>query len=294
MSAHRAGVVALLGLPNAGKSTLLNRILGEKIAAVTRKAQTTRSRILGITTREDLQILWTDTPGIHRGGKPLDLLMRGAAEEVADDCDVALLLVDLTKGVPETSPEWLDEWLARLSGKPVFLVGTKNDQARAAKVQWPPAYAAELAGAPRISAKTGEGVDALVEGVGALLPEAPPYFPDGELTDRSMRFIAAELVREAAFEHLQQELPYAVAVSIQEFDESDPDLVRIRANLLVERDSQKRIAVGRDGSVVKAIGSQARRGIEALTGTQVHLALRIKVDPAWSKGAKRLKALGYH
>lgn len=290
MSVHRAGVVALLGLPNAGKSTLLNRILGEKIAAVTRKAQTTRSRILGITTRDDLQILWTDTPGIHRGGRPLDVLMREAAEDAADDCDVALLLVDLAKGVSDVHPEWL----ARLKGKPVFLVGTKNDHPRAAKTEWPPAYAEELAGAPRISAKSGEGVDALVKAVGALLPEAPRYFPEGELTDRPMRFLAAELVREAAFEHLEQELPYAVAVSIQDYDEGDPELVRIRANLLVERESQKRIAVGKGGSVIKAIGIQARRGIEALTGTQVHLALRVKVDPAWSKGAKRLKALGYH
>jgi GTP-binding protein Era len=290
MSAHRAGVVALLGLPNAGKSTLLNRILGEKIAIVTRKAQTTRSRILGITTREDTQILWTDTPGIHRGGKPLDLLMREAAEEVAGDCDVALLLVDLTKGPSEVHPEWL----ARLQGKPVFLVGTKDDHPKAAECTWPPRYAEALAGAPRISAKNGTGVTALVEAVAALLPEAPPYYNDGELTDRPMRFLAAELVREAAFEHLQQELPYAVAVAIQDYDESDRSLIRIRANLLVERDSQKRIAVGRGGEVIKAIGVQARRGIEALTGIQVHLALRVKVDPAWSKGAKRLKSLGYH
>ncbi len=290
MSAHRAGVVALLGLPNAGKSTLLNRILGEKVAIVTRKAQTTRSRILGITTREDAQILWMDTPGIHRGGKPLDRLMREAAEEVADDCDVALLLVDLTKG---PSPAHA-EWLARLKGKPVFLVGTKRDHPKAMLDGWPPDDATELAGAPCISAQTGEGVSALVDAVAALLPEAPPYYPDGELTDRPMRFLVAELVREAAVEHLQQELPYAVAVAIETYDESDPDLVRIHASLLVERESQKRIVVGRGGAVVKAIGTQARRGIEALIGTQVHLALRVKVDPAWSKGAKRLKALGYH
>ncbi len=290
MSAHRAGVVALLGLPNAGKSTLLNRILGEKIAAVTRKAQTTRSRILGITTREDVQILWTDTPGIHRGSRPLDLLMREAAEEAAADCDVALLLVDLTKGPAEVHGEWIE----RLAGKPVFLVGTKSDHPRAADTPWPPAFAAALAGAPRVSARSGEGVDALVGAVAALLPEGPAYFSEGELTDRPMRFLAAELVREAAFEHLDQELPYAVAVSIQDYDERDPALVRIRANLLVERESQKRIAVGAGGAVIKAIGVQARRGIEALTGTQVHLALRVKVDPAWAKGAKRLKALGYH
>ncbi len=290
MSGHRAGVAALLGLPNAGKSTLLNRILGEKIAAVTRKAQTTRSRILGITTRPEFQILWTDTPGIHRGNRPLDLLMREAAEEAAADCDVALLLVDLTRGPAEVHREWLE----RLAGKPVFLVGTKDDHPRAAASDWPPDFGVGLAGTPRLSARTGAGVDDLVEAVAKHLPEGPAYFSEGELTDRPMRFLAAELVREAAFEHLDQELPYAVAVSIQDYDERDPALVRIRANLLVERESQKRIAVGRGGSVIKAIGVQARRGIEALTGTQVHLALRVKVDPAWSKGAKRLKALGYH
>lgn len=290
MSGHRAGVVALLGLPNAGKSTLLNAILGEKIAIVTRKAQTTRSRILGITTRPEAQILWTDTPGIHRGGRPLDTAMREAAVEVADDCDVALLLVDLAKGVSAVH----EEWLARLEGKPAFLVGTKNDRRRGAEAEWPPEIAAGLAGAPRISARSGEGVEALVGAVIDRLPEAPPYYADGELTDRPMRFLAAELVREAAFELLEQELPYAVAVSIQDYDEKDPALVRIRANLLVERESQKRIAVGRGGAVIKAIGVQARQGIEALVGTQVHLALRVKVDPNWAKGSKRLKALGYH
>lgn len=287
---HRSGVVALLGRPNAGKSTLLNRLLGEKIAAVTHKPQTTRARMLGILTRPAAQILLLDTPGLHEGSRPLDRAMQEAVERATTDCDVAVLLVDPVKGWEPAH----DAWLARLAPRvPVLVVATQVDRPEAAAAPWPPPQAAPAAAALRVSARTGEGLDALVETIVAHLPEGPPHFPDDQLTDRPMRFLVAELVREAAFLELSQELPYRLAVEVVDYDERDPSLLRIRANLLVERESQKRIAIGRGGERVRAIGTRARREIERLVGGRVFLDLRVKVDPGWAAQAKRLKSLGY-
>jgi GTP-binding protein Era len=288
---HKAGVVALLGLPNAGKSTLLNRLLGEKLAIVTAKPQTTRSRILGILTRPDAQLLLLDTPGLFEGSRPLDQAMRAATEQAADDCDVAVLLVDPLRGWQPVHGEWLARLRARAT--PVVLVATHADRPGAADVPWPPPEAEEVAAALRVSSRTGLGIEALIAELAARLPEAPRYYGEEELTDRSLRFLAAEAVREAAFEELAQELPYRIAVEIASFDESDPALARIRANLLVERDSQKRIVVGRGGERAKAIGVRARREIERLLGRQVHLELWVKLEPGWAKRPKRLKSLGY-
>lgn len=288
---HHAGVVALLGRPNAGKSTLLNRLLGEKLAIVTAKPQTTRGRLLGILSRPGAQLLLVDTPGFVAGGRPLEAAMRAVAEEAARDCDVALLLVDAVRGWEPLH----DEWLARLaaSGRPVLLVATQCDRPGAERGPWPPPGTEAAAGALRLSARTGAGLDVLVERVVALLPEAPPYYPEDELTDRPLRFLAAEAVREAVFEALGQELPYRMAVEVTEFDESDPSIARIRAHLLVERESQKRIVIGTGGAQIKAIGVAARRELERLLGRQVHLALWVKVEPGWSRKPKRLKSLGY-
>jgi GTP-binding protein Era len=289
-AAHRSGVVALLGRPNAGKSTLLNRLLGEKIAAVTPKPQTTRSQLLGIVTRPHAQILLLDTPGLHAGSRPLDVAMRQAAEGAVADCDVAVLLVDAARGLEPLHAEWL----ARLGERrvPVLLVATQIDRPEAARAAWPPPEAG-AATALRISARTGEGLDALLAAIESRLPVGPPHFPADQLTDRPMRFVAAELVREAAFFELSQELPYRIAVEVTDYDEGDPELTRIRANLLVERDSQKAIAVGRGGERVRAIGIRARRELERLLGHQVHLELRVKLDPTWAKRPNRLKSLGY-
>lgn len=288
---HRAGVVALLGRPNAGKSTLLNRLLGEKLAIVTAKPQTTRSRLLGILTRPEAQLLLVDTPGFLEGGRPLEAAMRVVAEEAARDCDLALLLVDAVRGWEPLH----ETWLARLAaqGTAVLLVATQCDRRGAERGPWPPPGTDAAAGALRISARTGEGIGALVERVVALLPESPPFYGEDELTDRPLRFLAGEAVREAAFEALGQELPYRLAVEVTRFDESDPKLARIDATLLVERDSQKRIVIGTGGAQIKAIGTAARREIERLLGRQVHLALWVKIEPGWARKPKRLKSLGY-
>jgi GTP-binding protein Era len=288
---HRAGVVALLGRPNAGKSTLLNRLLGEKLAIVTPKPQTTRSRLLGIVTRPDAQILLVDTPGFLQGGRPLESAMSAVAEEASRDCDVACLLVDVVRGWEPIHGEWFERLLEQ--GTPVLLVATQCDRPGAKDAPWPPPGSERAAGVLRTSAVTGEGLDELVERIVALLPESPPFYPEDELTDRPLRFLAAEAVREAAFEILEQELPYRIAVEVTEFDESDPQIVRIRANILVERESQKRIVVGAGGARIKEIGMRARREIERLVGKKVHLALWVKPEPDWARKPKRLKSLGY-
>lgn len=306
-AAHRAGVVALVGRPNAGKSTLLNRLLGARLAIVTARPQTTRSRILGIVSRPGAQVLLVDTPGAHEGRGALHEAMHAAVAEAVADCDVALLLVDRARGWGDAQ----DALRARIeaAGRPWILVGTKADLQRAREGPWPPPEAgvpdasgagppgASRAGVPdavqSVSAETGEGVAALLDAVVARLPESPPYYPDDALTDRPLRFLAAEMVREAAFEVLEEEVPYDLAVEVESFDESRADRARVRANLLVRRASQKAIVIGAGGRQVKEIGVRARRRIERFMSQRVHLKLWVKVDPAWSRKRNRLKDLGY-
>jgi len=287
---HRAGAAALLGRPNAGKSTLLNRIVGEKLAIVTRKPQTTRSRILGIWNGPDAQVLLLDTPGFHEGSRPLNQALNAVALEVAGSCDVAVLLVDPLRGV-DAGHEALLERLAR-RGTPVVLAATRCDLPDRRELPWPPA-GLEALPAVRTSGATGEGVAELLTEVVARLPLGPPLHPEDELTDRPLRFLCAEQVREAVFECLEQEVPYGIAVEIQEFDESRPDLVRIRADLLLERASLKGIVLGRGGAMIKRIGSTARPALESLVGRRVHLELWVKHAPDWPRRANLLKSLGY-
>jgi len=283
---HRSGLVALVGRPNAGKSTLLNHWLGEHLAIVTPRPQTTRCRMLGVLSRPGAQVLLLDTPGLVPGRKGLlDERMRKAVADAIADCDVALLLLDPARGWGPAEAELQ----SLVADTPTWLVGTKADLH--AEVSWPP----PLWDGPslRISARTGEGCDELLERVVACLPEGPPFYPEDQLTDRPLRFLAAELVREAAFHVLAEEVPYGVAVEVEAFDESRPDLARIRANLLVGREAHKPIAVGAGGRAVREIGSRARASLEELLDRRVHLELRVKVDRVWSRRAKRLKSLGY-
>lgn len=284
---HRAGAVAILGRPNAGKSTLLNHLLGEKLAIVTSKPQTTRSRILGILSRENFQVLFFDTPGMHESAKSLNVALNELVNSAAEDCDLGLLLVDPYAGWGEDHVALHAKLVAR--GCPVIVVATKADLENRRGVEWPPAAPAMRS----ISAATGEGVEDLLADIVDRLPLSPPLYPEDQLSDRPLRFLAAELVREAAFEELGQELPYALAVEVVEYDEKRSDLVRIRADLLVERRSQKQIVIGRGGQVIKRIGVRARLEIEELIGNRVHLELWVKLEPRWAKHPKRLKTLGY-
>ena len=290
---HRAGIVALLGPPNAGKSTLLNAVLGTKLAIVTAKPQTTRSRILGIHNLPGAQVVFIDTPGLHESGKLFNSVLNEAVEETARDAELALVLVDRTR-------HWTPAHTAivaalRGAHTPALLVGTKLDVPEGEGAPWPPpeAEGAGFLDCISVSARTGEGVPQLLDAIVEQLPESPPLYPGDDLTDRPVRWLAAELVREALFEELSQELPYGMAVEVIDFDESRPELVRIRANLLVMRGSQKRIVVGTGGRQIKRIGVRARRGIEELLETRVHLELWVKVDARWLKDKKRIEELGY-
>ncbi len=289
---YRSGVVALLGLPNAGKSMLFNRLLGQKLAIVTPKPQTTRSRLLGILTLERAQLLFLDTPGLHEGKGELHASMQRASSQAAEDCDLALLLIDSTRGW-EPVHGALAARLASL-GRPRLVVGTKGDLPRPKRAVWPPRELRDGTPALLVSARSGAGVRALFSAILTHLPPGPPLRGPDELTDRPLRVLAGELVREAVFEQLREELPYAVAVEVDEYDETTrSDLVRIRANLLVRRRSQKSIVVGAGGERIRSIGIKARQEIERLVERKVHLELWVKVEAGWAEQRRRIEALGY-
>jgi len=288
----KAGFVALLGPPNAGKSSLLNALLGMRLAIVSAKPQTTRSRILGILPREGAQILFLDTPGRHRSEKKLNEALNEVVDEVARDSEVALLLVDRATGWSEIHDE-IATALQKL-GRPTIVVGTKEDLGRAKDAPWPIPEAPTDWPQLSVSAKSESGLDPLLDAIVEALPESPPLYGEEELTDRPMRWLCGEMIREALFELLDQELPYSMAVDVLRYDESGRKALKIGANLLVERESQKRIVVGKGGAMIKKIGIRSRRAIEEWVGRQVHLELFVKVDPGWLKNERRIKALGYH
>jgi GTP-binding protein Era len=263
---------------------------------VTAKPQTTRSRILGIHTLPDAQMLIVDTPGLHESSKLLNVALNDAVSEAARSCDVGVVLVDLTGAWQEVHQGLFDA--LRRDGKPVVIAGTKCDLASADARSWLPAQAdddsTEAIPHLPVSGLTGEGVSELRDRIVACLPESPSLYPEDALTDRPLRWLAGELVRESVFEGLDQELPYEIAVEVLKYDESRPDQVTIHANVLVRRSSQKRIVVGGGGEMIKRIGTRARLQIERLVGCKVHLQLFVKVDPKWLQSARRIESLGYH
>jgi len=301
----RAGFVAILGRPNVGKSTLLNRVLGEKVAIVTPRPQTTRTRILGIHNAPGVQIAFFDTPGLHRAKGELNRRMVEVALSTLSEVDAVLLLVEAGTG-PEGRVEvgeatrWIIGEVAR-SRKPAVLGVSKMD--RAPRPTLLPVIAAykdlhAWAEVVPFSALTGENVSDLLATLARHLPEveAPP-FPADMLTDQAERTLAAEYVREQAMLLTRQEIPYAIAVEVEEFDESGRQegargLVRISAVVYVERESQKAIVIGKGGAMLKQIGTRARQGLERLLGCKVFLQLHVKVEEDWSGRAAALRKLG--
>jgi GTP-binding protein Era len=291
---HRAGFVSIVGRPNVGKSTLLNALLGRKIAAVTPKPQTTRRRLLGIQTLPGAQILFLDTPGIH---DPRDLLnerMVEAATRTIAEADAVLWLLDASHGVTGG-----DRAVARLltaAGKPIVAALNKIDTC--AKPTLLPIIADVAALVPDrpivpISGLTGEHVDRLLAAIVAALPEGPRYYPPDELTDESERAIAAEIIREKVMLETRDEIPYAVAVTVDAFEEKPAKRVTvIKATIHVARDSQKPIVIGEGGRRLKAIGRAARLEIEALVDGRVFLELFVRVQPDWTKQLARLREFG--
>lgn len=328
----RSGYAALIGRPNAGKSTLLNRLVGEKVAIISPKPQTTRTRILGVVTREAGQIALFDTPGIHQAKGALNKFMVDSALAAADDADVVLFLVD-SEGMTEERAPTISPGnrtvLERLKqvGKPIILVLTKIDTIK--KVLLLPLidlYRNEFPFVEvlPVSARHSEGLETLFEQVLKHLPEGEPIFPPDTLTDQAERVLVGELVREQVLRHCHQEVPYSVAVMVEEFDESERDkppprakknnnkkkketppapgekpkqklegLVRILANIYVERDSQKAIVIGKRGEMLKTIGTDARMSIQRMLGNHVYLSLQVKVEPRWTERPDGLRKLGY-
>ncbi|EGV32131.1 GTP-binding protein Era-like-protein [Thiorhodococcus drewsii AZ1] len=290
----RCGYVAIVGRPNVGKSTLLNRILGQKLAITSHKAQTTRHSILGIKTRPEGQILFVDTPGIHqRGGSALNRYLNRSARASLADTDLALLVVEALR--------WTDEDRDALeaivkAGVPAIAVINKVDRV-ADKTSLLP-YLQTLSERHSflalfpVSASRGDQIEALEQSVIEALPEAPPVFPEDQVTDRSERFFAAELVREQLMQRYGEELPYRTTVEIERFEEQD-GRYRIHALIWVERSSQKAIIIGKQGEALKAVASQARQEMQKLFDCSVHLDVWVKVKKSWSSDEAAIASLGY-
>ena len=288
------GAVAILGKPNVGKSTFLNSALKQKIAIVSPRPQTTRGSMAGIYQDDHSQIVFYDTPGIHQPKNKLSHYMLHQVEEVLKGADAALFMVDAKNGIQDEDA-LVAEWLKQFK-KPVFCLVNKIDQVSAGRVQELVGKLKELGDWPvqRMSALKGNGVAEVILKIQKLLPHQPPLFPEEELTDKTMREIAAEMVREQCFMQLQQELPYGVAVMIDEYKEKEsPEPIVIKTTIYVEKESQKGIVIGAGGRQLKSIGTGARQEIEKFLGQKVFLELWVKVLKNWRKDENFLKRLGY-
>lgn len=291
----KSGFIAIAGRPNVGKSTLLNRVLGEKLAITSSKPQTTRNRITGIRNTDDGQMIFLDTPGIHQAKTPLNRYMVKAATSTFSEVDLILLLVEADRG-HDADDDLIIESL-RPAGVPVFLVINKIDRVEKLKLlplidRFRILY--DFQEIVPVSAVTGDGVDRLLELIREVLPEGPKYFPDDLFTDNSERFIAAEIVREKILILTQKEIPYATAVTVDSFKEDEEkNLIRIAATITVEKDSQKGILIGKGGKMLKEIGTQARVEMERFFAAKIFLELFVRVRKDWTKDAKWLKEFGY-
>jgi|SRR5271157_509105 len=296
MNEFHSGFVAILGKPNVGKSTLVNAFLGQKIAAVSSRPQTTRRRQLGILTLPQAQIVFVDTPGVHIPRHKLGQFFNQEAEEALDGVDVDLFLVDAS-----AEPDDEDRQVARLllgqrNPPDLFLVLNKIDLVPASA--WEARRAVYQAMVPEataflLSASRGDGRADLLAALVARLPERPAEYPAEQITDQYEREIATELIREAALVFLREEVPHALAVRLDEFTERGEEGAYIAATLFVERDSQKGIVIGEGGGMLKRIGSAARKEIEAMSGRKVYLSLRVKVEKGWRDNESALRRFGY-
>ncbi len=289
---HKSGFVSIVGSPNVGKSTLMNRLVGEKLSIVTSKAQTTRHRILGIVNDEDHQIVFSDTPGVVNSAYKLHDNMMDYVNSSIQDADVLIFLTD-----PYENEMNHKETLERIQKLriPVLCLINKMDISEQDKIAERLAYWQNKLPNARIfpiSALHGFGIDGVWEEIKANIPESPPYYEKDAMTDRPMRFFISEIIREKIFIHCRKEIPYATQVEIEEYIE-EPDITRIRALIIVERNSQKGIIIGRGGDMLKRIGYESRKEMEKFIDQKVFLETFVKVDKDWRASAQKLKKYGY-
>jgi len=291
---HRSGFVAVVGEPNVGKSTLMNYYLGQKVAIVSARPQTTRQQLLGILTRPDAQVIFVDTPGIHRPQTKLGEFMVETARRAILDADVVLWVVDISTP-PSRQEMQIAGWLADAPQTVIALnkedlVPEDDLPARAEsyhellpRADWLP-----------ISAVSGDGCDRLLQAVIDRLPLGPRYFPEEQITDQQERFIAAEMIREQVLNHLREEVPHAVAVMVEEFKERREGMLYISATVYVERDTQKGIIIGHQGMALKKVSTEARKSLERFFGKKIFLEIFVKVDKDWRNSPKELDQFGYN
>ena len=295
MTGFRSGIVAVVGRPNVGKSTLVNALVGQKIAIVSDKPQTTRADIRAILTTDEMQIVFTDTPGFHKPRTLLGSRLNDLVSDAVDGVDVVIMVVDGASGVGRGDAFVAGRQVVQARAGARFCVVNKIDQLARAKVIPQLAAAQELAAWDEIvplSALAGDGIETLRDLIVARLPEGPPLYPPEDVTDQPMEIRLAELVREQALAVTREEVPHSVAVVVEEM-EREGDLTRIHASIVVERDSQKGILIGKGGETLKAIGTGARLGMEPILGTKVYLDLHVKVMKEWQRDPKALNRLGY-
>jgi len=293
----RTGYVAIIGRPNVGKSTLINRLVGHELCVVSPRPQTTWHRILGVKNLPGAQILFLDTPGIHKSEALFNRSLIRAAERALADADAIVWLIDATESEHPDDTLILETIRRQKPNTPVLLVPNKVDRVAKPRLlpliaRWQSVYSfAEIV---PISARTGDNVDRLERLLGRFLPAGPPLYPDEDLSDRPERFFVAETLRGQVFTLLRQELPYAVAVEVEAVRRREgTDLTDVDATIYVEKESQRGIVIGAGGQTLKRIGAAARPAIEELLGTRVFLKLRVKVDEAWRKDPNALRRLGY-
>jgi len=288
----KAGIVSVVGRPNVGKSTLINRVVGQKVAIVTHKPQTTRNRITAIANTETAQIVFIDTPGIHKPRHEMDRLMVETAVSSLKQVDIVLLMIDVTQAFGRGDQHVLE--LMRKVDVPLLLVINKVDQV-AKEIILPLIDEYQSRGRFNeivpISALKGDNVDRLVEVLETYLPEGPPLFPEDALTDLPERFFAAEMIREKILIHVHEEVPYSTAVRVETWEDCD-GMTRVEASILVERDSQKGILLGQGGRMIKRIGTEARKELESFLNTRVYLGLFVKVRERWRENRRLLNELG--
>ena len=294
---HKSGFVAVIGRPNVGKSTLMNAILGEKLAIVSPKPQTTRLRQLGILTRDDAQRIFVDTPGIHNPRTPLGQFMVSVALDALKDADVVLFMGDLSENVTPEDRQIADLVRQAQSETPGLLVLNKVDLAPSPETlqRRVEAFRLLVPDAEWLTtvAVTGEGVPQVLQAIIDRLPEGPRYYPEDQLSDTTVRDIVAEMIREKVLLNLEEEVPHGVATVVEEFKQRSEDMTYVHATIYVERDSHKGIVIGKKGQMLKTISQQARTEIEGFLGTKVYLELWVKVLKNWRRDERTLRRLGY-